>query len=68
VLPLWLSLERKADEGRGTEVHMRKSPAHSPRTPLRTISVTTNGSPSNNIQRDAALATTQADAVGRHER
>ena len=52
----------------GTEVRMRKSPARSPRTALRSISETTNGGPSNNTQRGAALADTQADAVGRHER
>jgi hypothetical protein len=46
---------------------MRKGPARSPRTALQSISKTANGGPSN-IQRGAALADTQADAVGRHER
>jgi anti-sigma regulatory factor (Ser/Thr protein kinase) len=52
----------------GAEVHMRKGPARNPRTALQSISETANGGPSNNIQRGATLADTQADAVGRHER
>jgi serine/threonine-protein kinase RsbW len=51
-----------------TEVHMRKGSAHSPRTERRSNRKTANGRPSNNIQRGAALAETQADAGGRPER
>jgi serine/threonine-protein kinase RsbW len=63
-----LAMDEVWFERAGTEVHMRKGPARSPRTALRRISETANGGPSNNIQRGAALADTQADAVGRHER
>jgi hypothetical protein len=49
----------------GTEVHMRKGPARSPRTELRSNNKTANGGPSNSMQRGAALAARQADAVGR---
>src|SRR5712692_391296 len=63
-----LAMDEVSFERGGTEVHMRKGPARSPRTALRSISETANGGPSNKIQRGAALADTQADAVGRHER
>ncbi len=63
-----LAMDEVWFERGGTEVHMRKGPARSPRTALRRISESANGGPSNNIQRGAALADTQADAVGRHER
>src|SRR6266576_576909 len=63
-----LAMDEVWFERGGTEVHMRKGPARSPRTALRSISETANGGPSNNIQRGAALTDTQADAVGRHER
>ena len=63
-----LAMDEITFERAGTEVHMRKGPARSPRTALRSISETANGGPSNNIQRGAALADTQEDADGRPER
>jgi hypothetical protein len=63
-----LAMDEVWFERGGAEVHMRKGPARNPRTALQSISETANGGPSNNIQRGAALADTQADAVGRHER
>jgi serine/threonine-protein kinase RsbW len=62
-----LAMDEVWFERGGTEVHMRKGRARSPRTALRSITETANAAPSNNIQRGAALADTQADAVGRHE-
>jgi anti-sigma regulatory factor (Ser/Thr protein kinase) len=52
----------------GTEVHMRKGSARSPRTERRSNSKTANDRPPNNIQRSAALADTLADAGGKPER
>src|SRR6266446_6671596 len=63
-----LAMDEVWFERGGTEVHMRKGPARSLRTPLRSISETANGSTSNNVQRSAALAHTQAQARSRHER
>lgn len=63
-----LAMDEITFERAGTEVHMRKGPARSPRTALRSISETANGGPSNNIQRGAALADMQEDADGRPER
>jgi serine/threonine-protein kinase RsbW len=63
-----VAMDEVTFERGGSEVHMRKGPARSPRTELRSISETANGGPSNNVQRGAALAETQADACGRPER
>jgi anti-sigma regulatory factor (Ser/Thr protein kinase) len=63
-----LAMDEVWFERGGTEVRMRKSAARSPRTALRSIGETANGGPSNNIPCGAALADTQVDAVGRHER
>jgi serine/threonine-protein kinase RsbW len=63
-----LAMDEITFERAGTEVHMRKGPARSPRTAQRSISETANGGPSNNIQRGAALADMQEDADGRPER
>ena len=63
-----LAMDDITFERAGTELHMRKGPARSPRTALRSISETANGGPSNNVQRSAALADTQEDADGRPER
>ncbi len=63
-----LAMDEITFERAGTEIHMRKGPARSPRTALRSISETANGGPSNNIQCGAALADTQEAADGRPER
>src|SRR5258708_19567507 len=63
-----LAMDEITFERPGTEIHMRKGPARSPRTALRSISETANGGTSDNIQCGAALADTQEDADGRPER
>jgi serine/threonine-protein kinase RsbW len=63
-----LAMDEITFDRAGTEIHMRKGPARSPRTALRSISETANGGPSNNIQCGAALADTQEAADGRPER
>jgi serine/threonine-protein kinase RsbW len=63
-----LAMDEVSFERGGTEVHMRKGLARSPRTELRRNSKTANGGPWNNMQRGAALADTQADAIGKPER
>jgi serine/threonine-protein kinase RsbW len=63
-----LAMDEVLFERGGIEVHMRKGPARSPRTELRSISEAANGGPSNNIQRDAVLADSDMHARSRHER
>src|SRR6266436_9717233 len=63
-----LAMDEITFERAGTEIHMRKGLARSPRTALRSISETANGGPSNNIQCGAALADTREAADGRPER
>jgi len=63
-----LAMDEVSFERGGTEVHMRKSPARSPRTELRSDNEAAYRRPANSIERGAPLADMQTHPLGRHVR